>query len=71
MHGKYILFFVPERSFMYLTVRCSDVRHIIIYDSNKAAVEISVPYEKCMRPENRRPNSYYLGSAESPTPDFF
>ena len=24
-----------------------------------------------MRPENRRPNSYYLGSAESPTSDFF
>jgi hypothetical protein len=24
-----------------------------------------------MRPNNRRPNSYYLGSAESPTSDFF
>jgi hypothetical protein len=44
---------------------------LIIYDSNKAAVEISAPYEKCMRPENRLPNSYYLGSAESPTSDFF
>ncbi len=29
------------------------------------------PYERCMRPENRRPNSYYLGSAESPTSDSF
>ncbi len=44
---------------------------LIIYDSNKAAVEIFAPYEKYMRPENRRPNSYYLGSAESPTSDFF
>ncbi len=44
---------------------------LVIYDSNKAAFEISAPYEKCMRPENRRPNSYYLGSAESPTSDFF
>ena len=44
---------------------------LIIYDSNKAAVEISAPYEEYMRPENRRPNSYYLGSAESPTSDFF
>ncbi len=27
---------------------------------------------KCMRPsENWRPNSYYLGSAESPSSDFF
>ncbi len=42
-----------------------------IYDSNKAAVEIFAPYERCMRPENRRPNSYYLGSAESPTSDSF
>ncbi len=42
---------------------------LIIYDSNKAAVEILAPYEKCMRPENRRPNSYYLGSAESPSSD--
>jgi hypothetical protein len=41
---------------------------LIIYDSNKAAVEIFTPYERCMRPKNRRPNSYYLGSAESPTP---
>jgi hypothetical protein len=45
--------------------------HLIIYDSKKAAVVISAPYEKCMCPENRRPNSYYLGSAESPTSDFF
>ena len=37
---------------------------LIIYDSNKAAVEIFAPHEKCMRPENRHPNSYYLGSAE-------
>ena len=44
---------------------------LIIYDSNKAAVEIFAPYERCMRPENRRPNSYYLGSAESPTSDSF
>jgi len=44
---------------------------LIIYDSNKAAVEISAPYEEYMRPENRRPNSYYLGSAESPTSDSF
>ena len=50
------------------------LRHII-YDRNKADVEISVPIQnicvKCMRPsENWRPNSYYLGSAESPTSDF-
>jgi hypothetical protein len=44
---------------------------LMIYDSNKAAVEIFASYEKCMRPENRRPNSYYLGSAESPSSDFF
>jgi hypothetical protein len=44
---------------------------LIIYDSNKAAVEISAPYEKYMRPENRRSNSYYLGSAESPSSDFW
>jgi hypothetical protein len=44
---------------------------LIIYDRNKAAIEISAPYEKYMHPENRRPNSYYLGSAESPTSDFF
>ncbi len=42
-----------------------------IYDSNKAALEIFAPYKRCMRPENRRPNSYYLGSAESPTSDSF
>ena len=40
---------------------------LIIYDSNKAAVEIFAAYERCMRPKYRRPNSYYLGSAESPT----
>ncbi len=44
---------------------------LIIYDSNKAAVEIFAPYEQCMRPKNRRPNSYYLGSAESSTTDSF
>ncbi len=44
---------------------------LIIYDSNKAAVEIFAPYERCMRPKNRRPKSYYLGSAESPTSDSF
>ena len=27
---------------------------LIIYDSNKAAVEIFAPYKRCMRPENRR-----------------
>ncbi len=41
-----------------------------MYDSNKAAVEIFSPYKRCMRPENRHPNSYYLGSAESPTSSF-
>ncbi len=30
---------------------------LIIYDSNKAAVEIFAPYKRCMRPKNRRPNS--------------
>jgi hypothetical protein len=49
-------------------VHCS---RLIIYESNKVAVEIFAPYERCMRPENRRPNSYYLGSAESPTSDSF
>ncbi len=44
---------------------------LIIYDSNKAAVEIFAPYERCMSPKNRRPYSYYLGSAESPTSDSF
>ena len=34
---------------------------LIIYDSNKAAVEIFAPYEKCMCPENRRPNSLLFG----------
>ncbi len=47
------------------------MRHII-YDSNKANVEISAPIKKYMRPSgNRRPNSYFLGSAESLTSDFF
>jgi hypothetical protein len=51
------------------------LRHII-YDRNKTDVEISAPIKnicaKCMRPsENLRPNSYYLGLAESPTSDFF
>ncbi len=49
-------------------LKCS---RLIIYDSNKAAVEIFASYDRCMRPENRRPNSYYLGSAESPTSDSF
>ncbi len=44
-------------------LKCS---RLIIYDSNKAAVEIFAAYERCMRP-----NSYYLGSAESPTSDSF
>jgi hypothetical protein len=44
---------------------------LIIYDGNKAAVEIFAPYKRCIRPEYRRPNSYYLGSAESPTSDSF
>jgi hypothetical protein len=48
--------------------KCS---RLIIYDSNKAAVEIFAAYERCMRPEYRRPNSYYLGSVESPTSDSF
>ncbi len=39
---------------------------LIIYDSNKAAVDIFAACERCMRP-----NSYYLGSAESPTSDSF
>ena len=43
--------------------KCS---RLIIYDSNKAAIEIFAPYKRCMRP-----NSYYLGSAESPTSDSF
>jgi hypothetical protein len=44
----------------------------IIYDGNKAAVEIFAPYKRCMHPEYRHPkNSYYLGSAESPTSDSF
>ncbi len=51
----------------------------MIYNRNKADVEISAPIKiyapKAMRPsENWRPNSasaYYLGSAESPTADFF
>ncbi len=51
----------------------------IIYDRNKADVKISAPIKnicaKAMRPsENWRLSSasaYYLGSAESPTSDFF
>ncbi len=51
------------------------MRHII-YDIYKPDVEISAPikniWAKCMHPsENLRPNFYYLGSAESPTSDFF
>ncbi len=51
------------------------MRHII-YDIYKTDVEISAPIKnicaKCMHPsENLRQNSYYLGSAESPTSDFF
>ncbi len=48
--------------------KCS---RLIIYDSNKAVVQIFAPYERCVRPKCRRPNSYYLGSAESPTSDSF
>jgi hypothetical protein len=44
---------------------------LIIYDGNKVAVEIFAPYEKYMHPENRRPNSYYFGWAESPSCDSF
>ncbi len=32
--------------------KCS---RLIIYDRNKAAIEIFAPHEKCMRPENRLP----------------
>jgi hypothetical protein len=52
------------------------LRHII-YDRNKADIEISAPIKiyasnVCVHQKtlNRRPNSYYLGSAESPTSDF-
>ncbi len=77
LHLKYSLtskIFAPHLKYLCISkiyapqLKCS---RLIIYDSNKTAVEISAPYEKCMRPENRRPNSYYLGSAESPTSDFF
>ena len=77
LHLKYSLvskIFAPHLKYLRICKiyaphpKCS---RLIVYDSNKAAVEIFVPYEKCMRPENRRPNSYYLGSAESPTSDFF
>ncbi len=47
---------------------------LIIYDSNKAAVEIlksSRPIKDVCAHKCRRPNSYYLGSAESPTSDSF
>ncbi len=46
------------------------MRHIL-YDSNKVDVEISAPIENICLSGNRRPNSYYFGSAESPTSDFF
>jgi hypothetical protein len=46
------------------------LRHII-YDRNKADVEISAPIKIYAPTENWHPNSYYLGSAESPTSDFF
>jgi hypothetical protein len=54
------------------------LRHII-YNRNKAVVKISVLIKiyapkLCVHQKNRRPNSpsaYYLGSAESPTADFF
>ena len=77
LHLKYSLtskIFAPHLKYLRISkiyarqLKCS---RLIIYDSNKAAVEIFAPYEKCMGPENRRPNSYYLGSAESPTSDFF
>jgi hypothetical protein len=41
--------------------------HHIIYDRNKADVEISAPIKIYAPSENLRPNCYYLGSAESPT----
>ena len=54
--------------------RCS---RLIIYDSNKATVKMLAAYKRCWRPKMlaagnvgvrkcRRPDSYYLGSAESP-----
>ncbi len=47
------------------------MRHII-YDSNKADVEISAPIKNiCVHQKIGAPNSYYLGSAESPTSDYF
>ncbi len=44
---------------------------LIIYNSNKAAVEISAPMKNMCSHQKKRPNSYFLGSAESPTSDFF
>ena len=77
LHVKYSLtskIFAPHLKYLRIykiyapRQECS---RLIIYDSNKAAVDIFAPYERCMRPENRRPNSYYLGLAESPTSDSF
>ncbi len=77
LHVKYSLtskIFAPHLKYLRICkiyAPPSKGSRLIIYDSNKAAIEIFAPHEKCMRPENRRPNSYYLGSAESPTSDFF
>ncbi len=65
LHVKYSLtskIFAPYLKYLHMYkiyaphLKCS---RLIIYDSNKAAVEIFAPYERCIRPENRRPNSYY------------
>ncbi len=67
-HSKYLLtskMFAPHLKYSRICKiyaphpKCS---RLIIYDSNKAAVEIFAPHQKCMRP-----NSYYLCSAESPS----
>ncbi len=77
LHVKYLLtseIFAPHLKYLRISkIYAPHLKHsrLIRYDSNKAAVEVFAPYEKCMRPENRRLNSYYLGSAESPTSDFF
>ncbi len=77
LHLKYPLtskIFAPHLKYLHIyKIYAPHLKYsrLIIYDSNKAAVEISAPYKKCMRPENRRPNSYYLDSAESLTSDFF
>ncbi len=42
-----------------------------MYDSNKAAVEIFAAYKDVCARKCWRPNSCYLGSAESPTSDSF